>query len=80
MDPELKRLFDSLYDAIAHSDDSAAITIVKNMMSLKRLLFIHEFLLKLLNHLLSQKKCVIARLYFEITSVLYLFEAIIPLL
>lgn len=64
---------------IAHSDDSAGKVLVKEPEGIRRIVFYHEFLLKSCNHLLSLKKCVVSQIYFEITSILYLYNKLIPL-
>lgn len=64
----------------AHSDDSGGRITVSNKQMLIRNLFIYETLLKSCNHLLSRKKCVVSKIYFEILSIIYMFNELLALL
>jgi len=71
----------------AHSDDSAAkqtIVVYGEIHSskdvLKKTVYWYELLLKCCNHLLSKKKVCIGKVYFELLSVLYLNNELLPLI
>lgn len=64
----------------AHSDDSGGRLAVSNEGSLVRAIFYYEINLKACNHILSKKKCVISRIYFEILSIIYMFSQLLALL
>jgi hypothetical protein len=64
----------------AHSDDSGGRLTTKTKPLIKRALFWYEFNLKCCNHLLSKKKSVVSRIYFEILSIIYLFHKLLALL
>jgi hypothetical protein len=74
------------FHMLAHSDDSAGrlsiqkvekIDILKHM---KRMLGQYESLQKGCNHMMSLKKCVISKYYFELLSILYVNHQLLPLL
>jgi hypothetical protein len=65
---------------IAHSDDSGGKTYCNNHNSLASMLYMHEFVMKGCNHMLSKKKSNISKVYFEITSILYFAGVFIPIL
>nr|CAH2618719.1 RNA-dependent RNA polymerase [Aulacomnium heterostichum bunyavirus 4]CAI5383890.1 RNA-dependent RNA polymerase [Aulacomnium heterostichum bunyavirus 4] len=64
----------------AHSDDSGGRVTCTNKFYLSRCLKLYELQLKMCNHLLSKKKSVISRFYFEILSVIYIFKKLLALL
>lgn len=64
----------------AHSDDSGGRLNVSSMYMAKRAVIIYEILLKTCNHLLSKKKSVISKIYFEILSIIYMFKRLLALL
>lgn len=64
----------------AHSDDSGGRLTVTNRKMATRALILYEIGLKGCNHLLSKKKSVISRIYFEILSIIYLFKQLLALL
>nr|CAH2618883.1 RNA-dependent RNA polymerase [Aulacomnium heterostichum bunyavirus 2]CAI5383913.1 RNA-dependent RNA polymerase [Aulacomnium heterostichum bunyavirus 2] len=64
----------------AHSDDSGGRLSVTSSMMAKRAIILYEIFLKSCNHLLSKKKSVVSRIYFEILSVIYLFKKLLALL
>lgn len=64
----------------AHSDDSGGRLTAQYECLIKRALFIYELQLKCCNHLLSKKKSVISRFYFEILSIIYIFKQLLALL
>jgi hypothetical protein len=64
----------------AHSDDSGGRITASDRNLIKRGLILYEINLKACNHLLSKKKSVVSRLYFEILSVIYIFKQLLALL
>jgi hypothetical protein len=64
----------------AHSDDSGGRLTAPNLKMASRALVLYELSLKSCNHLLSKKKSVVSRIYFEILSVIYLFKQLLALL
>jgi hypothetical protein len=64
----------------AHSDDSGGRLTTSTKPLIKRALTLYEINLKACNHLLSKKKSVVSRLYFEILSVIYIFKKLLALL
>jgi hypothetical protein len=64
----------------AHSDDSGGRLTSPNLKMASRALVLYELSLKSCNHLLSKKKSVVSRIYFEILSVIYLFKQLLALL
>jgi hypothetical protein len=64
----------------AHSDDSGGRLTASSGLLISRALFLYEVELKKCNHLLSKKKSVVSKLYFEILSVIYLFKKLLALL
>lgn len=64
----------------AHSDDSGGRLSASNICLAKRGVILYEIFLKSCNHLLSKKKSVISRIYFEILSVIYIFKKLLALL
>lgn len=64
----------------AHSDDSGGRLSAATKPLIRRALTLYEINLKSCNHLLSKKKSVVSRLYFEILSVIYLFKKLLALL
>lgn len=68
------------YHMIAHSDDSAGKIFTRSLSSLRRSFLIYECLLKSCNHMLSDKKCNIGRVYFEFLSILYVSNRLLSLL
>jgi hypothetical protein len=64
----------------AHSDDSGGRISANNKGLIKRGLILYEINLKACNHLLSKKKSVVSRLYFEILSIIYIFKQLLALL
>lgn len=64
----------------AHSDDSGGRLSVTCQQSLVRALFYYEVNLKACNHILSRKKCVVSKIYFEILSIIYMFSQLLALL
>jgi hypothetical protein len=64
----------------AHSDDSGGRLSASTKPLIKRALTLYEINLKSCNHLLSKKKSVVSRLYFEILSVIYIFKKLLALL
>jgi len=68
------------YHMIAHSDDSAGKIFTKSLTSLRRSFLIYECLLKSCNHMLSDKKCNIGKIYFEFLSILYVSNRLLSLL
>lgn len=64
----------------AHSDDSGGRLSVSSIKMAQRSLILYEIFLKSCNHLLSKKKSVVSRIYFEILSVIYLFKKLLALL
>lgn len=71
---------DSYLHMMAHSDDSAGKAIVNSEQDMKRVLMIYEVGLKAANHLISIKKSVVSKVYFEFLSVLYIMNQLVPLL
>jgi len=71
---------DSYLHMMAHSDDSAGKAIVSNEADMRRVLLIYEVGLKSANHLISIKKSVVSKVYFEFLSVLYIMNQLVPLL
>lgn len=64
----------------AHSDDSGGRLTVSDKPMAKRALILYEINLKACNHLLSKKKSVVSRIYFEILSIIYIFKQLLALL
>jgi hypothetical protein len=64
----------------AHSDDSGGRLTSSSFSLIKRAVFLYEVHLKKCNHLLSKKKSVISRIYFEILSIIYIFKKLLALL
>lgn len=64
----------------AHSDDSGGRLTAQYECLIKRGLFLYELQLKCCNHLLSKKKSVVSRFYFEILSIIYIFKQLLALL
>lgn len=64
----------------AHSDDSGGRLSVTSKPGLERALFYYEINLKACNHILSKKKCVVSKIYFEILSIIYMFSQLLALL
>lgn len=64
----------------AHSDDSGGRISSQYKPLIQRGLFYYEVNLKSCNHLLSKKKSVVSRFYFEILSIIYLFKQLLALL
>jgi hypothetical protein len=64
----------------AHSDDSGGRVTAESKSMVVRALTHYEIHLKACNHLLSKKKSVVSRYYFEILSVIYLFKKLLALL
>jgi len=73
-------IFKGEMNLIAHSDDSGGTSYSANYESLISMTFIHELSMKGCNHMLSKKKSSISRSYFEITSILYISDVLIPVL
>jgi hypothetical protein len=75
-----------LLDMFAHSDDSAGrLTMLKDETfdtknELKYVIGKYEFIQKTCNHLMSTKKCNISKRYFELLSILYMNDELLPLL
>jgi hypothetical protein len=65
---------------LCHSDDSAGKLITRDDKFATRALFLYEVLLKCCNHLLSIKKSVMGKTYFEFLSILYYKNKLMPLL
>jgi hypothetical protein len=68
------------YHMIAHSDDSAGKIFTNSITSLRKSFLIYECMLKSCNHMLSDKKCNIGRMYFEFLSILYIANRLLSLL
>jgi hypothetical protein len=64
----------------AHSDDSGGRVTAESKNMIIRALTHYEIHLKACNHLLSKKKSVVSRYYFEILSIIYLFKKLLALL
>jgi hypothetical protein len=64
----------------AHSDDSGGKMMADSMNLIKRGLILYEVQLKACNHLLSKKKSVVSKIYFEVLSIIYLFKKLMALL
>jgi hypothetical protein len=64
----------------AHSDDSGGRISADSKPMVVRALTHYEVHLKACNHLLSKKKSVVSRYYFEILSIIYLFKKLLALL
>jgi hypothetical protein len=64
----------------AHSDDSGGRLTCENKFLMTRALSLYELQLKMCNHILSKKKSVVSRFYFEILSVIYIFKKLLALL
>jgi len=67
----------------AHSDDSGGIIVMRDNHNRKKVLEIavraYEYNLRRVNHMLSTKKCVISYKYFELLSILYVNNRLLPL-
>lgn len=68
------------FTLLCHSDDSAGRLVTQNSLMTNRALFLYELLLKGCNHLLSIKKCVVSKVYFEFLSIFYFKKRLLPLL
>lgn len=64
----------------AHSDDSGGRITASSKKLIKRGIALYELNLKACNHLLSKKKSVVARYYFEVLSIIYIFHQLLALL
>lgn len=64
----------------AHSDDSGGRITASHKKLIKRGIALYELNLKACNHLLSKKKSVVARYYFEVLSIIYIFHQLLALL
>jgi hypothetical protein len=64
----------------AHSDDSGGRLSCESEHLMVRALTLYELQLKMCNHILSKKKSVVSRFYFEILSVIYIFKKLLALL
>lgn len=64
----------------AHSDDSGGYFMVRTKKQLKQLLSRYEIILRMCNHNLSVKKCNVSKHYFELLSVFYLYDTLLPML
>jgi hypothetical protein len=71
---------DCAIDLAAHSDDSGGTVMAETEPMHKRCLFLYEFMLKGCNHILSRKKSSAGKVYFEILSVIYIFNELLALL
>jgi hypothetical protein len=72
------------FDMFAHSDDSGGrLSFTReldpNIVS-KSVISNYEYIMKLMNHLMSTKKCNTSKRYFELLSILYLNHELLPLL
>jgi len=80
----LKKNINVDIDLYAHSDDSAGrISIEKNEKTeelLNKILTTYEFTQKTANHLISFKKYNISKNYFELLSILYMNDELLPLI
>jgi hypothetical protein len=74
---------DIAFNMDAHSDDSGGIIVMKNNHNkdkvLKIAVKVYEYNLRRVNHMLSTKKCVISYKYFELLSILYVNNRLLPL-
>lgn len=64
----------------AHSDDSGGKMVCKNEFIMRRSFTVYELLLKSCNHMLSDKKCNIGKVYFELLSILYIGNKLLSLI
>nr|UUW20968.1 MAG: RNA-dependent RNA polymerase [Guiyang bunya-like virus 1] len=78
---------DLFVNMVAHSDDSAGCIYFPTNRSLKdtkskiikEVLYLYEYHLKMANHCLSVKKCLVSPVYFEFISILYIKNELVPL-
>jgi len=78
-----KHLIESIYPkvrfhAIAHSDDSGAKIECYSEKLARKVFYIYEIFQKACGHILSPKKTVFSRIYFEFVSVLYIGSVCLP--
>jgi hypothetical protein len=71
---------DCQINMFAHSDDSGGKITTSSPALLRRALILYEINLHAANHLLSKKKSVVSKIYFEILSIIYLFKKLLALL
>jgi hypothetical protein len=68
------------FSMFGHSDDSGGSLTVSDESYIPYCLSTHERCSKLVNHLMSLKKCNVSKFYFELLSVLYINKQFLPLI
>jgi len=67
-------------DFVGHSDDSCGRCLLSDKQYVPFVLSKHEQISKLINHLMSAKKCVTSEMYMEFLSILYINNQFLPLI